>query len=242
MEKINRKQHSKFIINSAILIFFFYGLLAAFSKLYLTTIIPFWFDSRILYLPIVLGFIGLSWGIYNLTYDPVIVWEKGKIATFTIISGSGVLFAAQLILILGQWIIDLSIFYIGNILLILSCLTLAVGFFFFYQQLVSLFIKKLVPRNPLPLISIAFLTQTVTYILYFTSFIVTFYNSESLIINILNYIGMGISGVFLVLLALGFYQLFPAFRAFPALGDYLEEQVIAKSKSKQKSSAKTKSK
>jgi len=234
VSRINRQQYSKFILNSSVMVFLFYGLLAALTALFLDTILPGWMDAHLLFIPIVLGLIGMSWGIYNLTYDPVVKWEKGKIAAFTIIGGSAALFIAQLVLILIRWITSVVMVYIGNAILILSCLTLATGFYFFYKDLVSAFIRKLIPRNPLPLISIAFLIQAVAYILYVTSFIVTFFSLNEVIIKVLNYIGMAFSGIFLGFLAVGFYQLFPAFRNYPKLADYLEEKYISKPKTKTK--------
>ncbi len=224
------------------MVFLFYGLLAALTALFLDTILPGWMDSHLLYIPIVLGFVGMSWGIYNLTYDPVVKWEKGKIAAFTIIGGSAALFIAQLVLILTRWITSLVMVYIGNAILILSCITLATGFYFFYKDLVTAFIRKLMPRNPLPLISIAFLIQAVAYILYVTSFIVTFFSLSLVIIQVLNYIGMAFSGMFLLFLAAGFYQLFPAFRNYPKLADHLEEKYLSKPEPKPKPKTKLKSK
>ena len=222
------------------MVFLFYGLLAALTALFLDTILPGWMDAHLLYIPIVLGFVGMSWGIYNLTYDPVVKWEKGKITAFTIIGGSAALLIAQLVLILTRWITSLVMVYIGNAILILSCITLATGFYFFYRDLVTAFIRKLIPRNPLPLVSIAFLVQAIAYILYVTSFIVTFFSLNEVIIKVLNYIGMAFSGVFLLFLAAGFYQLFPAFRNYPKLADYLEEKYISKPKPEPESKPKTK--
>lgn len=224
------------------MVFLFYGLLAGLTALFLDTILPGWMDAHLLYIPIVLGFVGMSWGIYNLTYDPVVKWEKGKITAFTIIGGSAALLIAQLVLILTRWITSLVMVYIGNVILILSCITLATGFYFFYRDLVTAFIRKLIPRNPLPLVSIAFLVQAIAYILYVTSFIVTFFSLNEVIIKVLNYIGMAFSGVFLLFLAAGFYQLFPAFRNYPKLADYLEEKYISKPKPESKPKTKLKSK
>ena len=222
------------------MVFLFYGLLAALTKLFLYTILPAWMQEHLLYIPIVLGFIGMSWGIYNLTYDPVVKWEKGKITAFTIIGGSAALFIAQLVLILTSWITSLVMVYLGNAILILSCITLAIGFYFFYKDLVTAFIRKLIPRNPLPLVSIAFLVQAVAYILYVTSFIVAFFSLNEVIIKVLNYIGMAFSGMFLLFIAAGFYQLFPAFRNYPKLADYLEEKYLSKPEPKPKPKPKTK--
>ncbi len=227
------------------MVFLFYGLLAALTALFLDTILPGWIDAHLLYIPIVLGFIGMSWGIYNLTYDPVVKWEKGKFTAFTIVGGSAALFIAQLVLILTRWITSLVMVYLGNAILILSCITLATGFYFFYKDLVSAFIRKLIPRNPLPLISIAFLVQAVAYGLYLASFIVTTKLlgegvTDAVITNVLNYIGMAISGIFLGFLAVGFYQLFPAFRNYPKLADYLEEKYTSKPKPKPKTKLKSK--
>ena len=224
------------------MVFLFYALLAALTTLFLKTILPGWMQEHLLYIPIVLGLVGMSWGIYNLTYDPVVKWEKGKFAAFTIIAGSAALLIAQLILILTRWIISLVMVYLGNVILILSCITLATGFYFFYRDLVTAFIRKLIPRNPLPLVSIAFLIQAVAYILYLASFIVTFFSLSEVTIKVLNYIGMAFSGIFLLFLAAGFYQLFPAFRNYPKLADYLEEQYISKPKPDPKPKTKLKSK
>ncbi len=247
VSKINRLQHSKFILNSSVMVFLFYGLLAALSALFLDTILPGWMQEHLLYIPIVLGLVGMSWGIYNLTYDPVVKWEKGKITAFTLIGGSAALLIAQLVLILARWIISLVMVYIGNAILILSCITLATGFYFFYRDLITAFIRKLIPRNPLPLVSIAFLVQAVAYILYVTSFIVTTKLlgegiTDAVITNVLNYIGMAFSGIFLLFLAAGFYQLFPAFRNYPKLADYLEEKYLSKPEPEPKSKTKLKSK
>lgn len=245
VSRINRQQHSKLILNSSVMVFLFYGLLAALTALFLDTILPGWMQEHLLYIPIVLGLVGMSWGIYNLTYDPVVKWEKGKIAAFTIVGGSAALFIAQLVLILVRWITSVVMVYIGNAILILSCITLATGFYFFYKDLVSAFIRKLIPRNPLPLISIAFLVQAVAYSIYVASFIVTSKLlsegvTDAVVTNVLNYIGMAFSGIFLLFLAAGFYQLFPAFRNYPKLADYLEEKYISKPKPKPKTKLKSK--
>ena len=236
--KINRKQHSKFIINSAVFIFLFFVLLAATSKLFLWTMIIGWKAQQLLYIPIILGIVGMSWGIYNLSFDPVVKWEKAKYTIILLIGGSVSILLSQISLIVSEFVFELGFFIIFVIFQIVSSIAFSIGFYYFYRDLISLFIRKLVPRNPLPLISIAFLIQIIGYAMFVTSVFLIGYTSYITASSILNIIGMSLLGVFLGFLAVGFYLLFPTFQAFPALADYLEEEINKKTQPKSKSKSK----
>jgi hypothetical protein len=199
-----------------------------------------WKAQQILHIPIVLGLVGLCWGIFNMTYDPVVKWERSKKTIGFIIGGSVGIFLSQISLIVEEFVLNGAFFYIFIILQILACFAIALGFYFFYKDLVSLFIQKLMPRNPLPLLSIAYFLQGLAYSFFTVSvFTIEFVTSE-VIDTVFLIIGFVFFGLFLAVLAVGTYLLFPAFRAFPALGDYLEEQINKKGSRKKKADPKRK--
>ena len=72
----NRQQHSKLITNSLVMIILFYIILAIITRALFVVITPGWGEYQLLFLPILLGYIGMSWGIFNLSYDPIVKWKK----------------------------------------------------------------------------------------------------------------------------------------------------------------------
>ncbi len=197
-----------------------------------------WKAQQIPLIPIILGLVGFCWGVFNLTYDPVVKWERSKKTIGFIFGGSVGLLLSQISLIIGEFVYTIAFFYIFAILQILSLLAISIGFYFFYRDLVTLYIKKLMPRNPLPFLSIAYLIQALAYSSFTVSVLALGILSNETIYTVFLIIGFVLFGLFFVSLAIGTYQLYLAFRAFPELGDYLEEQMYKKQSPKKKTKSK----
>jgi len=231
----NRQQHSKLITNSLVMILLFYIILAIITRALFTLITPLWGEYQLLFLPILLGYIGMSWGIFNLSYDPIVKWKNTRRVTFFIIAGAVTLFLSQIILIIIEWlppypVLVETMYYIGVFLLFISGLLIAFGFFKFRQDLLPHYFDKYIAKYPNWFIIIAYISQSFSYVFFVISGL-TFGNLGSAF-EIIGYI---VAGGSILSMAIGFYSIFISFRAFPKIMEVIEEVAGAKKKSKKAS-------
>ncbi|MFW9851993.1 MAG: hypothetical protein ACFFDS_03570 [Candidatus Thorarchaeota archaeon] len=242
--KINRFQLSKSFTSGTIIVFVFYVILAIFTLGLRNTSLAGISASQILYIPILIGIVGMGWGAYNFTYDDKEPWEKGRLISFFLIGGAVILFLGQISLIIAGFDevqkvpIRLSYFFIGNILMIISCIILAIGFVLLRKQLLGLYFKKIFIKNPNAFVVFSYILQTLAYCLFFSAYFMVNVKPEVSImeflqvntgfsilqLNILiqNQVILDASGIGLIVLALifllvGFIPINISFRTYPHL-------------------------
>ncbi len=260
----SRHQHSKMITNSLFMIFFFYILLAVLTKGFNDLLIPGWKAQHILFIPIILGYLGFCWGVFNLSYDPLVAWINVKKSVYFLLAGTGSLFLAVLIMIISevfqnQGIVVYVLTLIGIILYILAGPLFAIGFFLFRKDLKTHYFKKYISKFPTIYIVISYLIQSLGIIIFLISgylgrvveSVSISYLIQSLgsIFLISGYLVSVVGSVFviagivtvtisIIILALGFYPLFISFRTYPKLLEAIEEAQLNKAQDTSKQSKK----
>jgi len=216
---MHRLQLSKFFTSGTMMVFIFYIILAIFSVGLRNTSLPGITAIQLLFLPIIIGIVGIGWGAYNFTYDEKEPWKNGKEIFFLVLIGVALLILGQIALIIAgydetlEMAIRPSYFIVGNSLMILSCIVLAVGFFFLRKQLLELYFKKIFIKNPNLFIVFSYIVQVVAYSLFFTAYFTTQGNTQA----ILDGIGIGLVGIALIFLLVGFIPINISFRTYPHL-------------------------
>ncbi len=233
----------------------FYVILAIFSVGLRNTSLPGLNVIQLLFLPIIIGIAGIGWGAYNFTFDEKEPWENGKKILFFILAGTVFLLLGQIALIIAGYdnvqevAIRPSYLIVGDTLMILSCLVLAIGFFFLRKQLLQKYLKKIFIKNPNLFIVFSYLLQAVAYILFFTAYFTTQGNTQTILdvfgkqaaayslffsayfLNqvttqmILDAIGIGIAVIALIFLLVGFIPVNISFRTYPHL---VEDETLRK--------------
>ena len=224
----NRKQHSKMITNSLIMVYFFYILLAATSQGFFLLFFPGWIAQHILLIPILIGNLGLCWGIYNLTYDPLVKWTNAKKSIIYILIGAGLLLLSTVLLILTEFLPLYSsgfsiLLLIGIILLVLANPLFAFGYYLFKKDLKKNYFDKYISKFPTIYISLSYLVQSLGFIsmliaALFENTLGDVFFIVGLVIVIISILGLGV----------GFYPLFIAFRTYPQILELIEEQQMKK--------------
>jgi len=224
----HRQQHSKMVTNSLIMIYLFYIILAAVSRGFYFLFYEGWSVYQILLIPIVLGFSGLSWGLYNLTFDPAVKWDYAKKSAYFIIAGVVAILLSTVFIIFSYYLDNETakdvLRIMGSILLILTAPLNSIGFFILRLDLKPHYFNKYIFKFPNIYTSIAYLVQTIGLTFLFTS---TFFEGTSiftiffligLIANIISIIGLGV----------GYYPIFISFRTYPKILEILEEEQLKK--------------
>ena len=169
---MNREQSVKFFTSGSLMYGFFYILLGVFTWGLRDTSLPGLNVVQILYIPIIIAIGGIGYASYNLGFDTKEPWEKGKLIAYLIATSVIILVLAQILLIAAGANEDgspirLSLFYIGDIMMIISCISFGVSFFALRKQLFSLYLKKIIIKNPNIMIVISYALQVVAYCLFF---------------------------------------------------------------------------
>ena len=217
--KINRLQVSKFFTSGTMMVFVFYVLLAIFSVGLRNTSLPGLTAIQLLYLPIIIGIGGIGYGAYHLSFDEKEPWKNGKIIFYLITAGTISLLFGQIGLIIAGYddvqeiAIRPSFVSVGNVFMILSCLILAVGFFFLHKQLREMYFNKIFIKIPNWFTIFSYLLQAVAYSLFFTAYFTTQGNTQT----ILDAVGIAIAVVSLIFLLVGFIPINISFRTYPHL-------------------------
>ncbi|MHA1198427.1 MAG: hypothetical protein ACTSQF_03650 [Candidatus Heimdallarchaeaceae archaeon] len=210
------------------MIFFFYVIQIAYVALtdgFQVLLLPGWKNHHVLAIPILLGYFGFSWGLFNLSYDPLVEWLYVKKSAFLIISGAATFLVSILILIISEVFKEhTTVVYIltivGIVLLILTGPLFSFGFFLFRKDLKTHYFKKYIAKFPNIIIVISYLVQSFGYIcLLISSF------SSYTFGTVFFYIGMVVIIASILGLGVGFYPLFISFRAYPKLLELVEEQL-----------------
>ena len=261
----NRQQYSKMITNSLIMIYIFYILLAVLTRGFVDLLLPGWIPQHILLIPILLGYLGLCWGIYNLTYDPLVSWKNSKKVVIFILAGTVSLLVSTIIMMVSEvfqeQIVIVFIFtIIGITLLIVAEPLIALGFYFFRKDLKEYYFRKFISKYPNLFIIISYSVLSLGLIfLTIGGFIpsvkgtIVSYLIQSLDINILIvggfnakiigsvfiYLGIGTIALSIIGLGVGYYPLYISFRTYPKLLEYLEEAQKKKNQSSMKKTKKT---
>ena len=201
------------------MIFVFYVILAIFSVGLRNTSLPGLTAIQLLFFPIIIGIGGMGWGAYNLSFDEKEPWKRGKIIFYLISIGTIFLVFGQIGLIIAGYddvqevVIRPNFVSVGNVFMILSCLVLAISFFFLRKQLQEMYYKKIFIKNPNLFVIVSYLLQAVAYCLFYTAYFITQTNTQT----ILDAIGIGIAIVSLILLLVGFIPINISFRTYPHL-------------------------
>ncbi|MCG3221283.1 MAG: hypothetical protein H7641_07880 [Candidatus Heimdallarchaeota archaeon] len=215
---MDRVQSAKFISSGSIMILVFYVFLAIFSDGLRDTSLPGMSAVQILFIPLIIAFIGIGFASYNLGFDSDEPWERGKIIAILIAISIIILLLAQLSLIVAGVDEDIIIrpvfFYIGDILMIISSLSFSLAFFFFRRQLLTLYFKKIVVKYPNFLPTLSFGLQAVAYCLFFgASF------SQGDVLLGIDIAGIIIASISVLLLIGGLIPVNISFRAYSHLVD-----------------------
>ncbi|MCG3226192.1 MAG: hypothetical protein H7645_04675 [Candidatus Heimdallarchaeota archaeon] len=215
---MERVQSAKFISSGSLMIPAFYVFLAIFSFGLRDTSISGMSAVQILYIPLIIAFVGFGFATYNLSFDPDEPWEKGKMIAISLAISITLLLLAQISLIAAgvdeDNIIRPVFFYIGDILMITSSISFGLTFFFFRRQLLTLYFKKIVVKYPNFLPSISYALQAVAYCFFFgASFI---QGDVQLGIDIA---GIVIAAISVLLLIGGLIPVNISFRAYSHLVD-----------------------
>ncbi|MHA2357432.1 MAG: hypothetical protein ACXABK_01515 [Candidatus Heimdallarchaeaceae archaeon] len=208
-------RNSKFFTSGSLLTIFSYGLLAIFAIGYRTTSLNGLRYELLIYLLILVGFGGIGLGAYRLSLDTKEPWNRGKQFSYFLFGGLIMIFLAQIFLIISgtDAEVDVTIpvlFNIGNSFMIISCLVFVIAFFILRKQLLELYLKEIVIKEPNLFIIFAFLAQGVMYVFYFVSY----YFPDIFAFAIVAFI---FAGIFLLCLILGFIQINIIFRVYPHL-------------------------
>jgi len=214
---MERIQSAKFISSGSLMILFFYVFLGIFSYGLRNTTIPGIYVFQLLYIPIIIAFAGIGFASHNLRFDSEEPWERGKTIALLLVTSLTILTLAQLSLITagmddGGNIIRPSFFYIGDVLMIMSCLAFTLSFFFLRKQLLTLYFKKIVVKYPNYLPIIAFTIQTFSYCLFFYA---SFTSGD--IQTIIDIVGIVIAAISILLLIGGLIPINISFRAYSHL-------------------------
>ena len=234
----NRNQNSKFITNSFFLIYVFYILLAALTKGFRDLVLPSFIEQHILLIPIILGNLGLSWGLFNLAYEPLISWNYVKKAAYFIMLGTLFLFLSQLILILCSFLEDFRIAFLimysfGIAFFPISGILYSTGYIFFRKDLKTHYFKKYIAKFPNIYIILAYIVQSIGYV-----FLLIWGLSSNIIGLVFNILGIVTIAISLLGLGIGFYPLFISFRAYPKIMEKIEELLIKKDQTSSKKAKK----
>ena len=211
------------------MIYFFYILLAITSQGFFLLFFPGWIPQHILLIPIFIGYLGLCWGIFNLSHDPIVKWKSIKKTVYSILVGTITLLLSTVLIMITELFYDFSsttfsiLLLIGIILLILTGPLFAIGFFFFREDLKEHYFQKYLSKFPTVYISIAFLVQAVGEIFLLIGALFT--ETLGLIFFILGLVTVVIS---LIGLGVGFYPLFMSFRTYPKILELIEESLAKK--------------
>ncbi|NPD87640.1 MAG: hypothetical protein HGN29_02885 [Asgard group archaeon] len=216
---MERVQSAKFISSGSLMISAFYVLLAIFSYGLRDTSISGISAIQILFIPIIISFIGIAFASYNLGFDSDEPWERGKIIAVLITISIILLLVAQISLIVAGVdddgkIIRVAFFYIGDILMIISSIVFSLSFFFFRKQLLTLYFKKIIVKHPNFLPTISFALQAVAYCLFFGAS----FTQGDVLIGI-DLTGIIISAISVLLLIGGLIPVNISFRAYSHLLD-----------------------
>ena len=217
MKIMNREQSAKFISSGSIMAVFFYVVLAIFSDGLRDTSLNGVSAIQLLFIPILVAFGGIGLASYNLSFDPDEPWEKGKLISIIFAISITLLLFAQIALIIAGAdeqgkIIRPAFFYIGNILMIGSCIAFSVSFFFLRKQLTILYLKKIIIRNPNVMIFVSFTLQTISYCIFFgASF------TQDPLQTSIDIAGIVIAAISILLLIGGMIPLNISFRAYSHL-------------------------
>jgi hypothetical protein len=217
--KINRFQVSKLFTSGTMMVFVFYVILAIFSVGFVSTSTPGLNVIQLLFIPIIAGIAGMGWGAYNLSFDEKEPWKRGRIIFILISTGTIFLLLGQIGLIIAGYddvqkiAIRPSFVSVGNVFMILSCLILAVGFFFLRKQLKEMYFKKIFIKNPNIFIVFSYLLLAIAYSLFFAAY----FTAQGNALTILDGIGIGFTVVSLIFLLVGFIPINIAFRTYPHL-------------------------
>ncbi len=217
--RINRLQVSKLFTSGTMMVFVFYVILAIFSVGLRNTSLPGLTAIQLLFLPIIIGIAGIGYGAYHLSFDEKEPWKSGKIIFYIITIGIISLLFGQIGLIIAGYddvqevAIRPDFVIVGNVLMILSCLVLAVSFFFLHKQLREMYFKKIFIKIPNWFTVFSYLLQAVAYILFFTAYFTTQGNTQT----ILDAIGIGTAVVALIFLLVGFIPINISFRTYSHL-------------------------
>ena len=220
----NRQQHSKMITNSLIMIYLFYILLAALTGGFMYLFYSGFSAFQILLIPIILGFLGFGWGLYNVTYDPLVKWNYVKQSLYMIIAGTSSLLFSAIFIIFSDFIDNSATAFIiqliGAVLLILTGPIFSISFFILRKDLKPHYFNKYIFKFPNIYTIIAYLAQTVGLALVFAASLL---EEENALFRVFFIIGLIINIISIVGLGVGFYPLFISFRTYPKLLEILEE-------------------
>lgn len=214
---MNREQSIKFFTSGSLMFIVFYLLLGVFSFGLRDTSLPGLSAIQILFIPIIIAVGGIGYASYNFGFDPKEPWDKGKLIAILIAVSAALLIIAQVSLIAAGadedgFPIRLSLFYIGDIMMIISCISFGVSFFFLRKQLFSLYLKKIIIKNPNVMVIGSFALQAVAYCLFFGAFFTAGDVQTSI-----DLAGIVIAALAVLLLIGGFIPLNISFRAYAHL-------------------------
>ncbi len=234
----NRYRHSKMISNSLIMVYFFYIILAALTKGFLDLLLPGVIEQHILLIPIVFGYLGFSWGIFNLSYETTIAWPNAKKVTYLLIAGTVTFLLSQAILILAGFITEYALAttiltFVGIALFIISNPIFAAGFFLFRKDLKPHYFNKYIAKFPNLYISISYLVLSLGII-----FLLIAGLNQNIVGSVFMIGGIVTVVISILGLGFGFYPLFISFRAYPKILEVIEEAQMKKNQSSSKEAKK----
>lgn len=224
------------------MIFFFYIILAALTKGFAELVLPGWISQHILLIPIFLGYLGICWGLYNLTYDPLVKWGNVKKSAIFIISGTAMFFTSIIFQIITEIFKENAIAVyvisiIGTVFLILSSPLFSVGFLILRKDLKDYYFKKYMSKYPNLFLIISYLVQSLGCVFLLVGGLISNVTSET-IVSIILYSGIAFVVISILGLGIGFYPLFISFRTYPKIMETIEETQKNKTQSTTKKTKK----
>ncbi len=220
------------------MIYIFYILLAVLTRGFIDLLLPGWIPQHILLIPILLGYLGLCWGIYNLTYDPIVDWKHSKKAVIFIVAGIVSLLISTVIMMVSevfqeQGVVVFIFTIIGIILLIITEPLIALGFYLFRKDLKEHYFRKIISKYPNIFILISYLVQSLGIIFLTVGGFIS-----SVIGTVFIYLGIATIALSIIGLGAGYYPLYSSFRTYPKLSEALEEVLKEAQEKKNQSSVK----
>lgn len=212
---MERYKLSKFISSGSIMLLIFQILLIIFGRLLLNTIVIDFNQSHILYIPLILAYLGISYASYKFKTNKDYPWTLGKKIGIFIGSGSILMGIAQITFISITETGSILLYYLAFLMMIGTYCLLGYGFYLLITQMEELWAEDYIIKEPKIFLPLGHLGLALVYLLYLISYIILRIN-ESLAL-FFSLIGIAGALFFSIISFIGYIRLNLAFRAYPMM-------------------------
>ncbi len=212
---MERYKLAKFISSGSIMLLIFQILLIIFGRFLLNTIVIDFNQSHILYIPLILAYLGISYASYRFKTNNDYPWTLGEKIGLFIASGSILIGIAQITFVSITETGSIILYYLAFLMMVGAYCLLGYGFYLLIDQMEELWAEDYIIKEPKIFLPLGHFGLALVYLLFLISYIILrIHENLALFFSII-----GIAGVlfFSVINVIGYIRLNLAFRTYPMM-------------------------